>query len=160
MKKIVFTIIPLLLCLLVTSCKNKQTKEDKIKEFQSSLTAADTTAMLEIADNCMELLKAGKTDEAIGMLNEYDDSTNTVLPLSTETAKRYKKLYSMFPVFEYSRVYFSFQLEGLNDVKYNVQFAKDDETAQTSFMFNPVKVEDKWYLTVKRADQEIDLMHQ
>ena len=45
--------------------------------------------------------------------------------------------------------------------KANIIFADEEHpevngVPKTSFMFNPVKVDGQWYLTVKRADQNID----
>ena len=115
--------------------------------------------MLKVCDDCMELLKAKKIDDAIASLYEYDDSLKQVSPLSEETAKRYKRVFSMFPVIDYTRAYYSFQLEGLNDVKYTVKFSSQDTTATTAYMFNPIRLDGQWYVTVKRADQEIDESH-
>lgn len=158
MKKLLYPLFCFAILLCVFSCKQK-TKEEQIQEFQLSLTQEDTTAMLQLCDDCMELLHKGKIDEAIGSLYEYDDSLKEVYPLSETTIKRYKHIYTMFPVIEYTRAYYSFQLEGLNDVKYEVKFSETDGGAMTAFMFNPVKLKDKWYLTVKSADQEIDEKH-
>lgn len=68
----------------------------------------------------------------------------------------------LFPVLEYSRIYYSFQLEGCNDVKYEVVWATADKTgtnqdAKTAYMFNPVKVDGSWKLCVKTASDEIDM---
>lgn len=165
MKKIVFCIFVTMILFCVSSCKNNQSKSEKINEFQSSLTESDTLEMLKVADDCMELLKAGKVNDALAMLYEYDDSTQQVSPLSDQTIKRYEKMFTWFPVVEYQRIYFSFQLEGLNDVKYKVKFAEEENPeengeAVTSYMFNPVKIAGVWYLTVKRADQDIDMNRQ
>ncbi len=162
MKKISFPIFLILTLMIFTSCKNqKANKETEVKEFQTQLTEADTTAMLSACDNCMELLKEGKIDDVLNSIYEYDDSLQQVNPLSEQTLNRYRKVFSMFHVKSYIRQYFSFQLEGLNDVKYSVKFTDDNpETGEsgavTSFMFNPVRVDGSWYVTVKRADQEID----
>ena len=117
--------------------------------------------MLGLADNCMKLLKEKRIDEALSMLNEYDDTLKSVKPLSKETEQRLHRTFRVFPVLEYNLSYFSMQLEGLNDVKYNIIFAKEDHPEQngkpqTSFMFNPVKLDGTWYLCVKRSDQEVD----
>lgn len=160
MKKILFPLLLLFALFTTFSCKNNKKSEDEMKkEFQATLTQEDTTAMLQLCDDCMELLKAGKIDDALASLNEYDDSLKSVSPLSEATTNRYKRIFSMFPVCSYVRAYYSFQLEGLNDVKYQVCFSKTDSTMNTAYMFNPIKLDGKWYLTVKRADQGIDELH-
>lgn len=157
-----FFVVLACLCLLY-SCGNKKekTREDQVEEFRSGLTEADTTAMLKLADNAMEQLKAKKIDQVIASLFEYNDSTNEVTPVSEETAKRYSRLFNLYPVLEYSRVYYSFMLEGCNDVKYSVTFATaeqvgGDKPATTMYMFNPVKVDGEWKLCVKTPTEEVD----
>jgi len=148
--------------LMLTACSNKQkTREEEVAEFRSELTSADTTAMLKLCDTAMEDLKAKRYDKVLAALNEYTDSTQEVKPLSKETASRYKHLFIRFPVLDYVRKYYSFQLEGCNDVKYEVTFATAEQAgtakpAKTAYMFNPVRVDGVWKLCVKTADEEID----
>ena len=146
MKKINYILIAVAALCLVTACnKKKQTREEQIEEFRSMLTASDTTQMLQICDNAMELLKGKKIDEVIASLNEYNDSTRELLPLSDSMKKSLKRRFKLFPVLDYRREYYSFMLEGCNDVKYKVTFATSEqsgtgEAPTTMFMFNPVKV--------------------
>ena len=118
--------------------------------------------MLALCDQCMETLKAGQVDKALSMLHLYDDSTRTVLPLSEQKERELRRTFKLFPVVKYTRAYYTFTTEGLNDVKYNIEFfekeAGDPTPNSIGFMFNPVKVEGQWYLTVKEADQDIDRM--
>ena len=162
MKKIGYLVIALAALILATGCnsKNKKSREEQIEEFRSMLTASDTTQMLQICDNAMELLKGKKIDEVIASLHEYNDSTEELTPLSEEMKQRMKVQFQRFPVLAYEREYFSFMLEGLNDVKYRITFRTAEqnggEPATTMFMFNPVKVGDEWKLCVKTMDKDID----
>ena len=162
MKKLYFVLLALAVVCVVTSCKNKknQTREERIEEFRSMLTATDTTQMLQICDNAMELLKSKKIDEVIASLYEYNDSTEEVTPVSDEMKKRFQRQFKMFPVLDYKRQYYSFMLEGCNDVKYEITFATAEqnggEAAKTMFMFNPIKVDDEWKLCIKTQDKAID----
>ncbi len=124
MKKFKFILIGVAVLTLATACKNKapQTREEQIEEFRSMLTANDTTQMLQICDNAMELLKGKKIDEVIASLNEYDDSTKELKPLTDVMKKRLQRQFKMFPVLDYMREHYSFILEGCNDVKYLVTF--------------------------------------
>ena len=122
-----------------SSCSNKNEKprEERVAEF------------------------AGQVDRVLSSLYEYDDSTKEVKPLSKQTADRFRRRFHMFPVLDYSRQFFSFQLEGCNDVRYNVTWAKAEQTgtgepAKTAYMFNPVKVDGTWKLCVKTQKDEID----
>ena len=138
MKKITLFIVLVASIIGMVSCKSKkESREQSIEEFRSELTKEDTAAMLHICDQAMNDLKAKKIE------------------------KRYRRLFTMFPVLEYERKYYSFQLEGCNDVKYDVVFATAEqagtaEPAKTAYMFNPVRINGEWKLCVKTADDEFD----
>ena len=165
MKKINYILLLIgAFCLLtVNSCKKKQlTRDEQIAEFRAQLTQADTTEMLKVCDTAMELLKGKKIDEVIETLYEYNDSTKEISPVSKEMKKRLQHKFKIFPVLEYERKYYSFMLEGCNDVKYEITFATAEqigsvEPAKTAFMFNPVRVDGEWKLCVKTSTDEVDL---
>lgn len=162
MKTFKFIQFSLFIAICLGACKNKpKDREQQIAEFRSELTAEDTTTMLKICDDAMELLKQKKIDNVMSMLYEYTDSTKEVKPLQERTIAKYKRMFQMFPVLEYKRKYYSFMLEGCNDVKYEIVFATAEQSgtdtpAKTQFMFNPVKIDGDWKLCVKTADEEID----
>ncbi len=162
MRRINYLLIVVALLCLGSSCTNKKkTRDERIEEFRSMLTASDTTQMLQICDNAMELLKSKKIDEVIASLHEYNDSTQEIKPLSKIMERKVKNQFRMFPVLDYKRTYYSFMLEGCNDVKYEVTFAKaeqagTDKDPVTSFMFNPVKINGEWKLCLKALDDPID----
>lgn len=167
MKKYYYILIAVAVVSLATvSCskKKQQTREERVEAFRAQLTQADTTEMLQLCDNAMELLKGKKIEEVVDGLYQYDDSTQEVTPLSKEAIKSYTRKFKMFPVLSYERKYYSFMLESCNDVKYEVTFATaeqagTEEPAKTMFMFNPVKVDGEWKLCVKTAKDEIDEEH-
>ncbi|MBQ3631864.1 MAG: hypothetical protein II949_11580 [Prevotella sp.] len=150
--------------LFITSCSNKKdnaTRAEQIEEFRAELTAQDTLAMLTICDDAMEQLKQQNYDQVLANLFEYNDSTKEIKPLSEFTAKRYQRMFKLFPVLSYMRQYYSFMLEGCNDVKYEVTFADAEHSgtgkpATTMYMFNPVRVNGEWKLCVKTAGDEFD----
>ena len=118
--------------------------------------------MLKLCDDAMELLKGRQIDQVLASLYEYTDSTKEVKPLTKQTAEKYRKRFKMFPVLDYTRKYYSFQLEECNDVKYEVVFATAEqagtpEPAKTGYMFNPVKVDGEWKLCVKTLSDDIDM---
>lgn len=166
MKKYNYYFLAVIIVALAVSCSSKKDKKDMTREeqveiFRSELTEADTTAMLKLADNAMELLKAKKIDQVIESLYEYNDSTQEVTPLSELMKKRYTRRFKMFPVLDYYREYYSFMLEGCNDVKYCVTFATAEqagtkEAPTTMFMFNPVKIDGEWKLCVKTPQDQFD----
>lgn len=151
-----------ILAFSLSSCK-KKTPLERMQEFRSELTKEDTTQMLKLADGCMTLLKAQKYDQALSMLYSYNDSTKEVAPLTAEEKQHYGRRFRVFPVLEYERDYYSFQLEGQNDVKYRITFAPggDGEApCRTALMFNPVKKDGQWYLTIKTARNGFDELRQ
>lgn len=166
MKRTAFYSFFVFLSILITnsSCSNRNnnpTREQQIEEFRSNLTSQDTLEMLSICDNAMELLKQGKFEQVLAVLYEYNDSTKEAKPISEQVAKRYERTFKMFPVLSYKRQYYSFMLEGCNDVKYEVTFADAEHSgtgssALTMYMFNPVKINGEWLLCVKSSDDEFD----
>lgn len=164
MKKLNYILIAVAALCLATACSNKKkSREERVQEFRSMLTASDTTQMLQICDNAMEQLKAKKIDQVLASLYEYNDSTEELKPLTDEVKKRYAVRFKRYPVQEYNRQYYSFMLEGCNDVKYEVTFATAEQTggqpATIMFMFNPVKIDGEWKLCVKTPTDEIDQEH-
>lgn len=163
MRKLLYFTLVSAFILVAVSCGNKpKSRVDETTDFRSSLTEADTVQMLKLCDDCMELLKNKNIDGALAMLNEYVDSTNTIQPLTDITRAKYIRIFKMFPVLEYQLAGYTFVLEGINDVKYSIKFAEEEHPEKngepkTSFMFNPVKIDGQWYLTVKRPDQESSL---
>lgn len=138
--------------------KGSKNFHEQVLEFNSSLSESDTTQMLDLCDRCMEYLKSNQVESALGMLYEYDDEDQSVAPLSEETLNSFRHRFSVFPVIDYNRISYTFLLEGLNDVKYEIIFAEEEHpeingVPKTYFMFNPVKVDGQWYLCVKRSDQ-------
>lgn len=145
--------------MFVTSCKQQPAGKNKAQnEFVASLTKDDSTQMVKLCDDCMELLKQKDLEGALTMLREYDDSTNSIYPLTEETRARFQRIFTTFPVLDYQRIETTFMERGLNNVKYEIVFGEENEygVPKTSMMFNPVKVDDQWYITMKRADQKVD----
>lgn len=155
--------LPLLLAAIcLSACKDKKDQPQPTEKaiFTASLTAQDTTDVLNLSETCMQTLKAGKVEEALAQLYLWDDSTKAVKPLDEAKKQELRKTFKLFPVLDYSLAHFTFSTQGLNDVKYNIVFFEkeaDDPTPNTiGFMFNPVKVDGKWYLSVKEADQKVE----
>ena len=164
MNKFNYILMAVAVLMMATACSNKnKSREERVEEFRSMLTSNDTTQMLQICDNAMEQLKGKKIDQVLASLYEYNDSTEELKPLSDEYKKRLQKRFKLFPVQEYERQYYSFMLEGCNDVKYEVTFRTAEQTggsaAKTMFMFNPVKIDGEWKLCVKTATDEMDEEH-
>ena len=155
--KIVFI---LLLSCLSFSCGRKETKErmktyaDAEKEFVGSLTKTDSITVLEMSEKCVDSLKEGNIEAALGMLYVVKDGE--AVRLTNENAENLKKHFSTFPVVDYHLENFSFSTQGCNDLKYKIEFAKKDVDGNAptmAFMFNPVKIDGIWYLCIKHRNQ-------
>ena len=147
MKKLILFSLSLILILSFGSCSGdkKKSREQQVEEFRMELSKEDTAQMLKLCDTAMEQLKAKDYNQVLASLYEYTDSTQEIKPL-----------------LDYTRIYYSFQLAGCNDVKYAVTFATAEqagtpEPAKTSYMFNPVKVDGTWKLCVKTPADQIDM---
>lgn len=167
MKTFYSLVLVVFACSLFTCCKSDKpkTRIDMVEEFRSGLTNDDSITVVRMCDNAMDMLMNKQYDEVLASLHEYSDSTKEVKPLSPQTAEKYLRKFKMFPVMRYERKYFSFQLEGCNDVKYDVIFAsaKDagiDKPAVIGYMFNPVKVDGEWHLCVKTENDFYDVTKQ
>ena len=164
MKNSFFYFIAVLASVSFFSCKSENKEKaplEEIMEFRGTLSTSDTTQMLQLCDEAMEQLKNHSYEKVLSSLYEYNDSTKEVKPLSETLMRQYRSNFETFPVIEYRRVYYSFLLEGCNDVKYEVIFATPeqtgtDEPAKTAFMFNPVKIDGQWYLCVKTEKDKLD----
>ena len=157
MKKVLLPVMAIAL-VVFSACKGEHKSESQI--YLEGLTAQDSTAMMQKCDSCMQFLSEGRIDDALAMLVEYDDSLQQVSPLSDETRASYMRKFTLFPVLKYELKYVSFMESGLNDAKYEVQFGPDEAGAtKTAYMFNPVKINDQWFLCVKKANQSLDMMN-
>ncbi len=139
------------------SCNENKSPEDAAMKFLSELTASDTTTMLKLCDTAMEQLKQKQVDKVLASLYEYIDSTQEVKKLSPDTEKAYRRRFTMFPVLEYERVFFTFKSEECNDVKYKVVFRTAEQTglaepAKIAYVFNPMKIDGEWKLCVKTPE--------
>lgn len=148
---------------LLGSCSTKTRQEEKIKtqkeaedEFLATLSAADSSAVLDLCSKCMDFLKAKETEKAFDML--YAINNNGIAkPLSAQKREELNKRFQRFPVIQYRLEYFSFSTQGNNDVKYKIEFTPrtDAEISGSTmgFMFNPIKVDGQWILTIKDGRQ-------
>ena len=97
-------------CNSCSSSKDGKSREEKIEEFRSELNKEDTAIMLKLCDDAMEELKNQNYDKVLASLYESTDSTQELKPLSKEVANKYRRKFMLFPVLDYHRIYYSFQL--------------------------------------------------
>lgn len=157
MKFSTFTLVPVVaLALLAFSCNNSpkvRTYQDAENEFLASLTEADTFAVLALGQEFMQnLMAGGDIDKALASLTvlEY----NVLYKVGDSTIEELKDRYSKRQVTDYACVRYSFSTPGNNDLVYRYSTGgKLGAGPGMKLVFNPVKVEDHWYLTLKDAYQ-------
>jgi hypothetical protein len=157
MKKLIIIIAAVsAICLASCSGGNKEkeyvTYEDAEHEFEATLTDADSTLVLDMANSFMKTLKEGNVEAALNQLYEFQ-SDGKVRALSDDTRDRLVNLFTQFPVKDFELDYFAFSISTLNDVKYFIYFADADDNGERpriSFTLNPMKIDDKWYLCTKQ----------
>lgn len=142
-------------CLFSCSEKRKQCTTPK-EQFLMELTSEDTAQVLRLSQSCMDTLKNGNIDEALKMM--YVMQNGKVIPLPDEKESQLRKNFNYFPVINYKLEYYSFSDTDNNDVKFQIKFCEqinpNDKAPNTiGFMFNPIKINGVWYLTIKESDQ-------
>lgn len=163
MRKVIYILI-LSFCLASCTAKVKQvnvkTQKDSELEFLSQLQSTDSTEVLSMADTFMDLLKAKKLDEAVGMI--YVLHNNIVYKKSDEYTEELKNRFTIMPVEGYEREYFSFSTEGNNDICYKTWPIPQTSGSDSGFLIrltlNPVLVDGVWYLTFKDGYQSSKML--
>lgn len=157
MKKVIFILAALT---VLASCNRgpkysgahgEKTQIDAEKEFVSSISNVDSLAVVTLSDRFMSLLKDGKISEAVDMIYVLHD--NVLYQKNDSFSNDLIRRFTMFPVVSYKLNYFSFSTAGNNDVSYTYSFTEDEASSKMKLMFNPVKIDDVWYLTMKDGSQ-------
>jgi len=135
----------------IASCKNTntfRTYDQAEQEFRESLTFHDTLAVLMLGQNFMDALKAGTIDLELPNLNVlYRD---TLYKVSDRSLAQLRERFSGTPVADYALAGYSFSTPGNNDLSYRyTRSGKVGSAPAFKIMFNPVKVGENWYLTLK-----------
>lgn len=131
-----------------------KTQEQAETEFIASISSADSTSVLHLADSCMSLLKEGLVQDAVDMI--YVLSRDTLYKKSPSYTETLINRFKLFPVVSYDLNYYSFSTQGNNDISYSYSFSTSSVEGSSSIMklmFNPVLVEGQWYLTLKDGYQ-------
>lgn len=164
-----FIYFPSLLFFLATLCScNSTPKRESVKtyadieaEFIATLTSADTTAVLAKAESLMEGLQKGELEKSLMELAELKG--DSIIPISSQKLSEMVKHFQRFPVQKYRLTSYCFSIPELNDLKYSIEFAPANSEGYAptiSFMLNPIKVDNVWYLCVKDKEHSSkDMLH-
>jgi len=165
MKKLFYLCILFAIVVCYTACGNKNKSEsneemsvvDQIVENDSRYdkfmlrSKDDSTKIVELATQYLNLLKENKIDEAISMLHEIDDSAN-VKPLSDSFMSTLKKQLNRFPVLSYTIDDFQIFSAQHTDLHYTYEFMHKPEGSDIpntlKGVLSPCRVNGEWYLTI------------
>lgn len=139
------------------SNENENTLTDQILDSDSRYdklmlrTKEDSTKIIELATQYLDLLQQNRIDEALSMLYEVDDSAK-VTPLSDSFKTNLKKQLKSFPVLSYQIDYFKI-FEALNtELRYTYEFVDKPEGSPLpntmKGVLSPCRIDGKWYLTI------------
>ena len=120
------------------------------KEFIGSLTFKDTLAVLALGQNFMDALVAGAIENELSQICVvYQD---TLYKASDEYLLQLRELYNAASVTDYKLDSYSFSTPGINDLCFRyVTSGKVGSGPAFKILFNPVKVEEGWFLTIKNG---------
>ncbi len=144
-----------LILLALSSCGTRDGRtavQDEGEDYLSSLTKADTAALLMMADSCMTLLTNGEYEKALAGVGYVDGETLEAMTpeMIARTAKSFKDL----GVHGFERSGFELNLSDMNTVSYRLRIGSasaDPSTAPTTgFAFNAYRIDGRWYLTLKQ----------
>ena len=149
-----FAFVSFAFCLVACNESPKvRTYEDAEREFVSSLTDADTFAVLALGQEFMQnLMAGGDLDAALDSLALVEN--NVLYRLSDESKAEIKARFVTRPVTDYGCVRYSFSTQAVNDLVYRYSTKGKLGTGPgMKLVLNPVKAEGKWFLTLKDAYQ-------
>lgn len=154
---IIIAILPL------QSCRHKN-KGDLInppvspREIESmTRTAKDTTELINLTKQYLDLLKAGNYDKALSML--YITKGNRVIGnISDKEKKALKSTYQAFPVLSYNIEEMYLYSDSDTEIRYTTTFFEkkegDNRPNTMKFVLNPKKVMGNWVLTISKRTNE------
>ena len=176
MRKFLYLCILSGLILSLSSCKDKKTeKETSVMEeiiksnsrydVKMTRTADDSTTIVKMATQYLDLLQQNKIDEALDMLYEINESSE-MQSLSDTFRAVLKNNLKKFPVLSYSIDDFHLYTDNDVDVRYTYEFMTKPEGAPENLpttmrgVLSPVRINGNWYLTVSEflKDPEMNNM--
>lgn len=151
--KFSYMLLAVLALMFVVACTEKKKEPVPMGvQAEMELSAEDTTAVQELADSYMELLKNKQYDEAMQMLY-YVDSLQDIIPIPEVQKQNTLRMLQTFPVLDYHCDGIIFHKEMDSQIKYTIEFFEKDpehpEIPNTTAMYlKPMRKDGKWYLTV------------
>lgn len=145
----------------LSACQNKDQKKQKsaIEEliesdsrYSSEMTRSteDSTAVVQLATQYLDLLTKGDVESALGMVYELDGDNLTVL--SDKRRSDLINMYRSFPVLKYKINDYSLFSETNTEVRFTYEFMDKQEGSNVPNTMKgslcPIRHGNHWYLTV------------
>lgn len=134
---------------IICSCKNSSEMKSVVseKQFTATLTNRDTVDVISLSSLCLTVLK-NDIDSAMNYI--YYIKNDTLIPLSDEKRIFLKNSFLSYPIKKIMLDTLIFNTEVDNIVRYNIVYDNGGSFPITQrFIFNPIKIESAWYLTLK-----------
>lgn len=144
-----------------TACNNKQknTAEESLPILRPSeiiTTGQDTTEVMDLVNQYMALFANNDLEGASSLL--YHVKNDSVHPYTAEERQDFKNHLSIFSVYDYKVNGIIFRSDKNNEVNVRIQIVPDGNISEgkgtTEFVFNPVKIDNHWYLTLMDLQAE------
>ena len=153
---------------LATSCQSRKSSKQAMSDeeaYLSSLTAADTAALIAKADSCIALMVAGQMDVALANVGYVEDAT--LKHLTPEMIARTAATFKSLGVHGFERSAFELINSELNTITYRLKIGTPSSVPEpvegtatsassgtaiptTGFAFNAYRIDGHWYLTLKQ----------
>lgn len=142
-------LVLILLFAAVVACKTTpRTYGDAEREFRQSLTFHDTITVMVLGQNFMDALLAGDIGPELAELCVLQN--DTLYRISDKSVRELRARFVSAPVSDYKLASYTFSTPGINDLCYRYTTSGDVNSGPAfKLMFNPVKVGDDWFLTLK-----------
>lgn len=138
------------------SSEDRRVAPKSTQETLMDLSKQDTTAVMNLAKQYLDLVRDRKYDEALDMIYVLDKQEG-IIPLSEENRQKQKQAYMMFPVYDYeiTRVIFWKETDCRLDYSISItQPADGSEPAKMGCALRPIRYGHDWFLTIANRDTE------
>lgn len=115
--------------------------------FTDTLTKNDTLDVLRLSGLCMNTLEHN-IDSALNFIYFIQGDT-LLVPLPNNKREFLKTTLSKYPIKSYDLLYLKFNSQYDNILKYKIFYSTSNTPNSINLTFNPIKLDDAWYLTLK-----------